>query len=961
MNRSHLRVLLLGMLVAVSYQTTLAQASARRLPAAAFEKSLPAYIPLALDLPATNAGEEEFREFTLSIDGWEDLTFQLFRNRYRSDDYRLHTASGQLPDARREVYSYSGYLSGTDYQAFLTLDEDYVYGYFEYEGQTWYIQPMERLMGGVPGNYHVLSQESAGSAIAGYCGTHTEDPVLQQTTAVVESTPIACRTVEIALAADYSMYAQFDDVFEVERHMLSVLNMVQSNYLEDFTLALSFLVKELYVVDEAAGDPWTSDTDAETFLTDFTNWGNQGGFSTRYDIASLWTDRVFNDSVVGLAWVREVCSIYRYNVLSDFFNDAQKLRVLQAQEIGHNFGASHDKPESLTIMAPRVNTSITWSNLSTLAINYNLPLAQRCMEACVEQIAPTAGFSMQLVDTCNLYTVAFADTSINDAISRKWIFEGGSPEVSFLAQPEVSYDSAGIYDVQLIVQNMMGMDTLLMQNLIRVPEKTKAPEIRAVVDTTSREVQFLAVGTNLDSLRWDFGDGRESVLNDPLHVYDTSGWYEVRLTAKNSCRTDTSSLDLMLIAAPKANFTTENTTGCIPAEIRFRNTSEAFAGQYSWEFPGGFPEFSEEEQPVVTYTEAGTYPVRLQVFNDAGTSILSRDSFITVAAAPDSGFTYSLALPVVSFLADPAPGDRWLWDFGDGATDSLQVAPAHRYDAPGTYMVKFLVSKICSTTESIQTLTLEGVAPDAGIRTAQDTLCGSGTISFTDNSTGDPHTWFWLFPGGSPDTSTLSNPMITYTQPGVYDVALGISNNWGSDYLLAKNRIHVLSNPLASLKADPSGKNVAFFSTSTGGSLRYFWDFGDGKTSNLETPFHIYESEGNYRVQLVAQNYCGSDTTVFELALQFTDLNILSDSEKTRLFPNPSDGNFDLLLDLEALRGRVRIDLFDATGRHIRESWIDNSQPGLVHQLKYQNLLPGVYILQCSLGAKMLTKKLLVH
>ncbi|MBN8696205.1 MAG: PKD domain-containing protein [Bacteroidetes bacterium] len=60
-------------------------------------------------------------------------------------------------------------------------------------------------------------------------------------------------------------------------------------------------------------------------------------------------------------------------------------------------------------------------------------------------------------------------------------------------------------------------------------------------------------------------------------------------------------------------------------------------------------------------------------------------------------------------------------------------------------------------------------------------VCAGDDITFTDNSwNGDPTSWSWSFPGGTPSTSADSNPTITYNTPGVYDVSLTVSNGSGS-------------------------------------------------------------------------------------------------------------------------------------------------------------------------------------
>ncbi|MFY0608339.1 MAG: T9SS type A sorting domain-containing protein [Cyclobacteriaceae bacterium] len=51
-----------------------------------------------------------------------------------------------------------------------------------------------------------------------------------------------------------------------------------------------------------------------------------------------------------------------------------------------------------------------------------------------------------------------------------------------------------------------------------------------------------------------------------------------------------------------------------------------------------------------------------------------------------------------------------------------------------------------------------------------------GSVSFSDNSTGSPIAWSWTFEGGTPNTSDLQNPTVTYSTPGSYDVTLQVTN-----------------------------------------------------------------------------------------------------------------------------------------------------------------------------------------
>jgi PKD repeat protein len=73
------------------------------------------------------------------------------------------------------------------------------------------------------------------------------------------------------------------------------------------------------------------------------------------------------------------------------------------------------------------------------------------------------------------------------------------------------------------------------------------------------------------------------------------------------------------------------------------------------------------------------------------------------------------------------------------------------------------------------------------------TVIAGGTVSFTDQSTNNPTSWQWSFPGGTPSTSTQQNPTVTYNTPGTYNVTLIVSNQYGSDTITKTAYINVLN------------------------------------------------------------------------------------------------------------------------------------------------------------------------
>ena len=81
---------------------------------------------------------------------------------------------------------------------------------------------------------------------------------------------------------------------------------------------------------------------------------------------------------------------------------------------------------------------------------------------------PIAGFTATPTEVCAGETVTFTDTSQFSPTSWNWSFPGGTPSVSTAANPTVTYNTAGMHDVTLIVSNTDGSDTLTMTNYITV-------------------------------------------------------------------------------------------------------------------------------------------------------------------------------------------------------------------------------------------------------------------------------------------------------------------------------------------------------------------------------------------------------------------------------------------------------------------------------------------------------------
>src|SRR6267378_950498 len=144
-------------------------------------------------------------------------------------------------------------------------------------------------------------------------------------------------------------------------------------------------------------------------------------------------------------------------------------------------------------------------------------------------------------------------------------------------------------------------------------------------------------------------------------------------------------------------------------------------------------------------------------------------------------------------------------------------------------------------------------------------------VNFTDRSapgTSQITSILWNF--GDNTTSTLRNPTHLYGAPGTYTVSLTITTADGSDTMTKTNYITVTSSvptlPTAAFTGTPTsgppGMRVQFTDQSTQGSSpisSWSWNFGDGVTSTLRSPSHVYAANGTYTVSLSVTTVVGTD------------------------------------------------------------------------------------------------------
>ena len=105
------------------------------------------------------------------------------------------------------------------------------------------------------------------------------------------------------------------------------------------------------------------------------------------------------------------------------------------------------------------------------------------------------------------------------------------------------------------------------------------------------------------------------------------------------------------------------------------------------------------------------------------------------------------------------------------------------------------------------------------------------------------------------------------------------------------------------------------------------------------------------------------DGEVEDYSIEVLDATAFIDDyvfEGFNLYPNPSNGNFSLQFDTVST-AVVKLQLFDLTGRLVRELLFSNVAARFSESISFENTAKGLYLLKINNGAKQTTRKLVIE
>ncbi|MEX0966854.1 MAG: PKD domain-containing protein [Bacteroidia bacterium] len=465
-----------------------------------------------------------------------------------------------------------------------------------------------------------------------------------------------------------------------------------------------------------------------------------------------------------------------------------------------------------------------------------------------------ARFSLMQQYFCDKTGVSFQDQSTN---ASQWIWSFGDGDSAFSQNPLHYYDaSLDAFTVRLRVVDTFGCKSSVSRTLHRITPDVISSDVSEICYNDT--VRFDKALNGNYSWFWDFGDGNSSNDATPAHVYTQGGSYNVMLVMRdnsNNCRDTFNFATQVNVTQPVADFTLDtDSVACDRLNAEFTNASTS-ANSYRWHF--GDNGTSHNRHPDYTYKKEGTFDVTLIASMNGCYDTVTVPQLVTINKAV-AGFAMSQqndCFPITATFTDTSTNPvSWLWKFQDGTTSAVQH-PQHVFTdkpASGTTL-KITDTNGCEKT--VKGSRIDFVSADFKASTTNG--CAPQVISFTDQSH-QATSWLWEF--GDGDTSTLQNPTHVYAQNGTYTVTLIIASSGNCHDTLVMEDYIEISRPWADFHTTSAAtcapSNVQFFSTSSD-AKKWLWSFGDGSSSTVENPAHIYAQPGFYTVKLKIENKQG--------------------------------------------------------------------------------------------------------
>lgn len=250
-------------------------------------------------------------------------------------------------------------------------------------------------------------------------------------------------------------------------------------------------------------------------------------------------------------------------------------------------------------------------------------------------------------------------------------------------------------------------------------------------------------------------------------------------------------------------------------------------------------------------------------------------------------------------------------------------------------------------------------------------LCAGGQVQFTNLSQGAT-SYLWTFQGGTPNTSTEPNPLVTYYFPGSFSVTLQISNSSSTTSITQNNYITVMSppskpGPINGPSAVATGDITEYNVPPVANCSQYHWVLSPADAGTMTINMNSVTIQwsqswtGVAKLKVRGENQCGLGPFSEEFQITVSDPTGISRPEQFTLniYPNPTKGVVNIEL-LNPSDSKWQLTIVNLLGLDVLQKEIE-IVGRYQDQLDLSNLPDGIYYLYLKNDQQSHVRKLILQ
>ena len=516
------------------------------------------------------------------------------------------------------------------------------------------------------------------------------------------------------------------------------------------------------------------------------------------------------------------------------------------------------------------------------------------------------------------------------------------------SNPHIMLYDSGIYDV--IVTNSLGCTSTSSE--FEVKEQIPNTKITVIGSTAFCKGDSVTLKGPKDwpySYMWYKDGSYFAGPSDSIVQVKIGGKYKLKVTSLYNCVDSSSNLDVVEYQIPEANITYKDASHICPNQSLTLQAGYQPGFLYSWYKDG--VKLSETSNTLTTQLE-GKYAVKVvdADLNECTSELMS----VSNAPKPKIGFNPNTSIDCMngkgfnfintSTTASPDYIVKYTWNFGDGDTSNQSFIYAKKYANPGKYKVSLRAQTVFGCVDSNSQNVFVGSIPQAFIDyNGPLSFCEGKELILSTPDTIEGIRYNWIKDGSLYAKDTNAIKLIA---SGNY-----VLNAIDTNYCIGISKLMQVTINKKPLPISISGlsdvkiQNYQNYNVPATNGSTYTWLLTKGTGSSISNTISIlWTAIGIDTLKVVETSFasCVGDTAYKAVNIsKATGIQSLSNSNDLYIYPNPSNGVFELNKNQNT---SFNIEVYNSIGELVYENVlsVNNKQIDLKH------LPHGLYYLKLN-------------